>query len=854
MTDSKPEFNDCIAPSQEPSRCTDARRLVWLLTTVGIIAGAVVFCVTAPTMRYIQYHYQESAEKRNEIDESIAEIQEKVADGRRELAEIILSPASRESQHHERPSIRDAHWYKELRKSVAKIRQDPNFRDTQDVIRLSELMDRIPQAYQDATAWCDLVHDAEASRLVAQKETQKTLQMIRGYFAEMEGKRRLDLALQLQQHAPKASGQAAVAHDDLVEGVRVAAQYEAIANELMQVSVLCEKLGAEHDLDQLVSIKDNDFKASFSRLEHALDRFSGDREAVIKLMYDLETGLFGEGRLIDDAHQTIQVGDGGVYYWQRNELLRLREQANILRASEEMFDAFRPVLQDLELHFLKVDAKERRGADLVGMAAWGIMIITGVVCVCVFTFLARRIAGIITQQIEDVQRKSAQVERTNSEIRLLQDVAEAANKTTPLAETVEFVMRRFAEHSGFPYALATFTDERGMRQVVATEAWIDVGLSTEPIIASCGSDPSMKVSVRPLSFRQDESLSPCSGSLGGIAVRIRQESFFIHCHFVSTNVEAPSPELLRLAQQVAHRLSQTLERAHASSRVKDLNSKLIDSARHAGMAEVATGVLHNVGNALNSVNTSLSFLQECTSHSSVGDLRRTLDLVTKQSGSLEAFMTEHPKRALIEPMLTELDERLRSENEKQLSEVEGLRRHIDHIKKIVSLQQSMARVQCVLEPTDLVEVLRGAIDWQSEGIVHHKVDVETNFPSLPLLNLDKHRVLEIFGNLVKNAIESITEAQGPQRRITVSVRQTKGDKIAIEVRDTGMGIKPENLKSIFSYGFTTKSNGHGFGLHSASLSAKQMGGSLEIESDGLGEGALFRLVLPFSPAMEEALS
>ncbi|MCC9605204.1 HAMP domain-containing histidine kinase [Blastopirellula sp. JC732] len=832
----------------------DARHLVWLLTWVGLVAGAVVFCVTAPTLQYIRYHYEASAAQRSRIDQAIAEIQQNLVDGRRDFAEIILAPGSHDAYDSEFSAIQDAHWYKNLRKAVVDVRQDPNFQNTSDVVRLSQLLQQIPETYLDTLAWSVAVAAAESEKVAAQKKTQQTLHRIRAFFAEMEGKRRLDLALQLKRHAPKASGRSTVAHDDLVESFRVAAEYEAIANELMQLAILCEKLAAEHDVDQLVSLKDNELKATFSRLEHALERFSGDREAVRELTQELESSLFGEGCVFDDVHQTIQIGDGGVYYWQREELLGMREQSQRLRQVEEKFDAFRPVLSDLEIHFARVDAEERRGADLAGMLAWTIMIVTGIVCVCLFVILARRIAGIITQQIEDVQRNSSELERKNAEVRLLQDVAEAANKTASLAETVEFVMRRFAQHSGFPFALATFTDERGARQVVATEAWLEAGLSMDPIVASCGGDRSVNVAVRPLSFEQDDLAPQCNGPKSGVAIMMRQDMFFIYCHFISTDVDSPAEELLRLAEQVAHRLSQTLERAQANSRLKDLNSKLIDSARHAGMAEVATGVLHNVGNALNSVNTSLSFLQECTAQSSYVDLGRTLELVVKQSGSLEEFMLSHPKRQLIQPMLAELEERLRGENEKQLAEVEDLRRHIDHIKKIVAVQQSLARVQCILEPTDLVDALTKAIEWQAEGLLHHHVDVEADFPDLPLLKLDKHRVLEIFGNLLKNAMESIVEAKGTQRRVTIGVRQLAAEKIAIEVRDTGLGVKPENLNSIFSYGFTTKSNGHGFGLHSASLSAKQMGGKLEIESDGLGMGALFRLTLPYSPVMEDALA
>lgn len=841
-----------IDDMRQAAKRADARQLVWLLSLVGIVAGAIVFGVTAPAMTYIQYHYETSAAQRNKIDEAIAKIQQSLTDGRRDFAEVILAPGSFEETADEFADSLEPHWYAELEQAVSNIRQDPNFADSMDVQRLAKQMEEIPETYLATVAWSQGVANAEAEKAAAQHETQATLHRIRAYFAEVEGRRRLNLALQLRQHLPDETG-VAVAHDDLVESFRVAAEYEAIVNELMQLAILCERLTAERDVDQLVNLKDNELNSTFSRLDHALQRISGDRDSAIRQAAALQIALLGEGFAFDEAHQTIHPGAGGLYVWQREELLGKGEQAKMLRFMEEKFDAFQPLLASLESHFSAIDAREQRHADQAGAAAWAIMIITGIVCICVFLFLARRIAGIITLQIEVVERKSSELEVKNGEVRLLQDVAEAANKTATLTETVEFVMERFAEHSRYTLALATFTDERGHRQVVATDAWKNAGLPLEPIVGSCGSDLSARLSVRPLDFENRQSLAQLGGLQGGLAIMMRQETFFVNCHFFSTEKGRPERPLLRLAEQVAHRLSQTLERAQANSRLQELNSRLIDSARHAGMAEVATGVLHNVGNALNSVNTSLSFLRDCTAQSSYVDLKRTLDFVVKQSGSLEEFMVSHPKRTLIFPMLSELDERLRNEHEKQLAEVEDVRRHVDHIKKIVAVQQSLARVQCVLEPTDLPDILQKAIDWQGEGLRHHQVEVDTEFLELPLLKLDKHRVLEIFGNLVKNAMESIVEAKGPQRRISVCLRRPATNKVAIEVRDTGLGIKPENLNSIFSYGFTTKSNGHGFGLHSASLSAKQMGGKLEIESDGVGKGAMFRLTLPYVPVAEESL-
>ncbi|MBT5707447.1 MAG: ATP-binding protein [Verrucomicrobia bacterium] len=68
--------------------------------------------------------------------------------------------------------------------------------------------------------------------------------------------------------------------------------------------------------------------------------------------------------------------------------------------------------------------------------------------------------------------------------------------------------------------------------------------------------------------------------------------------------------------------------------------------------------------------------------------------------------------------------------------------------------------------------------------------------------------------------------------------------VRISVIDTGVGIPKENLTKIFAFGFTTRKEGHGFGLHSSALAAKEMGGELTGESDGMEKGAAFHLDLP----------
>jgi signal transduction histidine kinase len=108
-------------------------------------------------------------------------------------------------------------------------------------------------------------------------------------------------------------------------------------------------------------------------------------------------------------------------------------------------------------------------------------------------------------------------------------------------------------------------------------------------------------------------------------------------------------------------------------------------------------------------------------------------------------------------------------------------------------------------------------------------------------------VLQILLNLTANAKHACVDAGREDGR--VKVRVTNGDdRVRIAVCDNGVGISPENLKKVFKHGFTTrKKTGHGFGLHSGALIARELGGTLSAQSDGPGQGAVFTLELPLKP-------
>jgi PAS domain S-box-containing protein len=281
---------------------------------------------------------------------------------------------------------------------------------------------------------------------------------------------------------------------------------------------------------------------------------------------------------------------------------------------------------------------------------------------------------------------------------------------------------------------------------------------------------------------------------------------------------------------------------------KEAEDSLMELSRHAGMAEIATGVLHNVGNVLNSVNVSTSLVAGKVRESRVDKLVVLIHMLEQHSGDLPEFLAKDPKGQRVLPYLAKLGDHFQSERDILLAELESLSSHVGHIKQIVATQQSYAKLSGLVENISLSDVVDDALRILEAGLVRHKIGVEREFEILPTIAADKHQVLQILLNLLRNAKQAVQEGGGEQRVIRISIRRLGERRISLAVQDNGVGLAPENLTRIFAHGFTTKADGHGFGLHSCALAASQMGGSLRAESEGPGHGATFVLELPLRAA------
>jgi len=283
----------------------------------------------------------------------------------------------------------------------------------------------------------------------------------------------------------------------------------------------------------------------------------------------------------------------------------------------------------------------------------------------------------------------------------------------------------------------------------------------------------------------------------------------------------------------------------AAGELEGLNQSLLQASRLAGRAEVATGVLHNVGNVLNSVSVCATIMSDHLHQSKVMNLLRAAEMIRGKNGDLAEFLTQDPKGKLIPDYLVKAAKHLAIEQSEMISEAGLITQNIEHIKQIVAMQQDHAKVSGAFEhiaPTDLVE---DALSMNAATFESHRVNVIREYKTpLPKVNVDRHKVLQILVNLLQNALDALDTETKEERRLVVRLERLDSKKVAIRVIDNGIGIAPEQVSRIFQHGFTTKKNGHGFGLHSSANAAKEIGGCLALQSDGLGLGAEFTLELP----------
>ncbi|OJH34374.1 trifunctional serine/threonine-protein kinase/ATP-binding protein/sensor histidine kinase [Cystobacter ferrugineus] len=305
------------------------------------------------------------------------------------------------------------------------------------------------------------------------------------------------------------------------------------------------------------------------------------------------------------------------------------------------------------------------------------------------------------------------------------------------------------------------------------------------------------------------------------------------------DVQRARTELRRANEELERRVEER------TRELKQAQARLVDTAREVGMAEVASNVLHNVGNVLTSAVVNMEMMSKAVGALRVGRVRQAGALLLEHRQDMADFLKEDPRGGQLPDYLVALGDEMMREQTRLMEDMEVMNRHIEHIRAIVQVQQTYARNALMTEECELSQLIDDALRIQMESLRRHGVTVHRELSEVPRVKVDKHKVLQILINLLSNAKHALDGV--PEGRRNLWVRLTAVGNVArIQVADDGVGIAPELMESLFAHGFTTRKDGHGFGLHSSALAAQLLKGRLSLESAGLGQGAVATLELPLT--------
>ena len=291
-----------------------------------------------------------------------------------------------------------------------------------------------------------------------------------------------------------------------------------------------------------------------------------------------------------------------------------------------------------------------------------------------------------------------------------------------------------------------------------------------------------------------------------------------------------------------------LERRRIEAEREALTQQLLETSRQLGKAEHAAHVLHNVGNVLNSITVSTSIILNILKEPFVEDIHRMATMMKEHQDGLAKFLTDDQAGSQIPHYLHQSSEHVTQQQAKALRELSNLTTNLEHVNHIIQAQHSIAKTTIHREPVHLPELLDRALTIV-QGENNFTFEVQRNYTDIPSIMTDKHQLLQILVNLIRNAKQAMAQSSDPPNRLTLSIRKVMDptETVFVSVQDSGMGMTTEHLKHIFSQRFTTKPEGQGLGLHSSALAAKLISGTLQAESPGPGQGATFTVTLPVWP-------
>jgi two-component system, LuxR family, sensor kinase FixL len=817
-------------PRSRRKRGSRIARLVGALILIGLSACIVTALFAWRTLAVVQAERARVEKKQATLAAAMTHIQWERESVRGEIEEIRHADGD--------SSILESYLFlsSTFDKTVRRCRLRLSAMDTSDP-ELVDTLDKHRGAFarldESGTKLGD--HLRRSYRLVAKRSEAVAAfrQLVRETIVaadRTEGRQRLHWSVFVRKfHRATEEDRSSIA-TDIIAMVAAGQSVNAMTDELNELALLVEHLLSVEDEDTLVSLRENRILQSMSRLSREAKNVDGKLDQDFSVLVTrIQQGLFGHKSLGEAQPQIPLSDENGIYTLQR-ELLASRSEKHVVDA--ELADAFarcmqterrvNEAIQNLDAAVAEQDAKSL-------LTAWRNSFLTAGLMAIVFCVLGVGAASIGRRAEFDLQ--------------------ENASKLAEQQRRTEAIMQ------GMSDAVVTI-NESGIIEEFNGAAEQTFGYAAEEII---GQSVNLLMPL-PHSDQHDEYLARYLRTGDARVVGIRREvealrkdgttfPAMLSVSQITLDATNDDDSTRFLFSGIVRDLT---EEKKAETELSKTHRELLNVSRMAGMSEIATGVLHNVGNVLNSVNVSASLVTDKVRNTNAADLKQVGDLVAEHATDMSTFVTEHPQGQHLADYLIALGNNAISEQEAMLEDLLRLETNIEHIREIVSMQQSCTRIAGATELLSPQELIEDALRMGEASFISHGIEVVRDYVDPPLITADRHKTLQILVNLVNNAKRAISDHRSEGGRLLIRIFQTEGNHIRFEVTDNGIGIAKENMAKVFNYGFTTKKDGHGFGLHSSALAAKEMNGELVVQSDGRGTGATFSLELPMEDAMVAA--
>lgn len=280
-----------------------------------------------------------------------------------------------------------------------------------------------------------------------------------------------------------------------------------------------------------------------------------------------------------------------------------------------------------------------------------------------------------------------------------------------------------------------------------------------------------------------------------------------------------------------------------TSQLRTVQQELLDKAHKAGMADVATETLHNVGNILNSITTSMHLLQQAFTRCPTADLSRALTIIREHGDDIPSFLNTSQKAEMLIRYLLKLDTLFGKYQIESIEHLDRLSLKVQMIADVIAAQQAFTMNSQYTRTADVHKLIEDALTMQSGSFEKYRITCKRVYGQLPEIQLQPNKFIHVIINILKNAEEAMFADTGRERIITIRTSATESF-VQVEIKDTGHGVTKKEMEQIFTYGYTTKPDGHGFGLHSCANYITEMKGQIWAESEGHNTGTTLFIKLP----------